>query len=484
MRPVHILFGAATLLAPTLPLYAQVRTPEPRRETITRVLRFGGDDDANRAALGIGTGSSGARDTLGLLIERVTPGGPADKAGLQEGYRITAVDGVNLRLSPSDAGDPAMEGLMTRRLVRALGKVKPGDDVDLTVYADGATRRVKVKTESMSDLEGMRPPRLSEQEAADRPVLGLGFGGGSVRDTLGLLVTAITAGGPAEKAGLEEGNRIRSIDGVDVRVPASEAAGGRLVMAKVRRFSDAVAKHKAGDDVQLEVYADGAVKKVAVKTARAADVYHDRGPGAWGMFFGGEGMAPIPPVPPMPPMAPMPEAAPQFYPSPELEYRLDRLRNEVLPRVREQMRLQTREMTRAMEEAGRAREMARVSAERAARVAPVLLAASDAGRWSKPGATVVLMGSGDDLGIAVPGLRLAPVTPDLASYFGAGSERGLLVLESRAPWEVLHAGDVILSVNGHAVRDGERTSIDLDEHAPADVTVLRKGKTITVHRAP
>ena len=40
---------------------------------------------------------------------------------------------------------------------------------------------------------------------------------GSSRDTLGVFVMSVEDGGPAAKAGIEEGTRIASINGVDVR---------------------------------------------------------------------------------------------------------------------------------------------------------------------------------------------------------------------------------------------------------------------------
>src|SRR5688500_17744564 len=46
----------------------------------------------------------------------------------------------------------------------------------------------------------------------DRAVLGIGTSSGGERDTLGLLITSVTSGGPAEAAGLEEGNRILAVN--------------------------------------------------------------------------------------------------------------------------------------------------------------------------------------------------------------------------------------------------------------------------------
>ena len=57
-----------------------------------------------RPALGIGLGSSGSRrDTLGVLVMSVQDSSPAARAGLEEGNRIAAINGVNLRVAREDA---------------------------------------------------------------------------------------------------------------------------------------------------------------------------------------------------------------------------------------------------------------------------------------------------------------------------------------------------------------------------------------------
>ncbi|MFI5231824.1 MAG: PDZ domain-containing protein [Gemmatimonadales bacterium] len=110
-------------------------------------------DDSNRAMLGISTGSSGRRDTLGLFIESITDGSPADKAGLEEGNRIASINGVNLKVAREDAGESDMAGAMTNRLVREMRKLKAGDEVTLQVWADGHYKTVKVKTVAAKELE-------------------------------------------------------------------------------------------------------------------------------------------------------------------------------------------------------------------------------------------------------------------------------------------------------------------------------------------
>lgn len=451
MRPTPYVLGAVIVLGSVTPIAAQDRMSSP-----TTVVRLLGNDNDDRAALGINTGSAGKRDTLGLLIESVTPGSPADKAGLLEGYRIASVNGENLKLSSGDAGEPDMEGIMTRRLVRELGKVKAGDDVTLEVYADGALKTVKVKTVAAEDLT-MRPMRMSKEDYDDRAVVGLGLdGGGSRRDTLGLLVTSVESDGPADKAGIEEGNRIASIDGVDLRVPAAEAVGGELLGAKQRKFARAVQQKKAGDEVTLQVYANGAMKTVKVATARSADVYKN---GGNGFRFNMDGNTFIGPVAPA--------------------VRLEALQESMRP-----MRIQIEKMQRAAQDAQVKAERQATMAVARSRIA-VLRARTAADDWNNEdwntsGAGGRLRGSPGST-LTLGGLRMSVVSGELSSYFGKGSENGLLVLDADDEWHPLQAGDVILSVNGTSVRQDDHASISLDSDEDTTFVVLRKGSRVTLH---
>src|SRR5579862_5020198 len=159
MRFVMLLASAATVVA--FPASAQDKTPDsgdraphrncaaPMRQSVSA---FFGARDENRAVLGVGTTSGGMRDTLGLLVTEVTSGGPAEKAGIEEGDRLVSVNGTGLRLSAADAADQEMHGLMARRLVRMLAKLKPGDVATFRVSFDGKERDVKVTTVKASEL--------------------------------------------------------------------------------------------------------------------------------------------------------------------------------------------------------------------------------------------------------------------------------------------------------------------------------------------
>jgi predicted metalloprotease with PDZ domain len=273
-----------------------------------RAWTIGGDDE-DRAVLGVGTSSGGERDTLGLLITSITSGGPAEQAGLEEGNRIAAINGVKLALSSADAGEPDMSGILSRRLTRELRKVKPGDNVELRVYDDGQFRTVRVKTIAAADLPSRR--RITQIDLDDRPVLGLGLGtSGSKRDTIGIFVSSVMESGPAEKAGIYEGDRIAAINGVDVRVRSEDAGDAQIAGSRIQRFRREIAKAKPGDNVELRVWSDGGYKTVRVTLGKASDFRNTRR----GMSFHFDGddiafprvhVAPMAPMPPMPPMGPM-----------------------------------------------------------------------------------------------------------------------------------------------------------------------------------
>jgi S1-C subfamily serine protease len=236
---------------------------------------FSTEDDRDRAVIGITQGSSGsARDTLGVLISTIAPGGPAEKAGLEEGTRIASINGVNLRLAAADVGDFDMAGAMSRRLTRELGKVKAGDEVDLRIYSAGQFRNVKLKTVTYDSL--YRSNRVERRDDGDeRAAIGVNLGSsGSKRDTLGVLITWLDDMGPAAKAGLEEGNRIAGIGTVDLRVSREDAGDEMIAMVKQQRLQRELAKLKPGDEIDLRVYSDGRTRTVKIKTVAASSLSH------------------------------------------------------------------------------------------------------------------------------------------------------------------------------------------------------------------
>jgi len=238
----------------------------------------GGDPD--RPMIGVSTRSSGKRDTLGLMIESVTRDGPAEKAGIEEGDRLVSVNGVNLKLSPADAGESDMDGVANRRLIRELEKHKPGDEIELRVYRDGATRSVRVKTVAADELNNLgfatTSGALWRGMNSDRPAIGLSLGGnGSRRDTLGILVVGVANEGPAAKAGIDEGDRLAAVNSVDLRVASEDAGDWQASSARINRLNRELEKLKAGDTLSLRVISGGQVRTVRVVSVKASEIEGD-----------------------------------------------------------------------------------------------------------------------------------------------------------------------------------------------------------------
>jgi predicted metalloprotease with PDZ domain len=306
MTRIQLLTLAASAALTALPAGAQVySTPDARVLRVPRARVEAGFDDDNRAAIGASTTATGTlRDTLGLMIASITRGGPAERAGLEEGNRLQSINSVNLRANAADIEDSQLSGSLTRRLTRELAKAKPGDEVELRVYREGRTQTVRVKTVDSDSLFRRRDlVRFSREDADDRPALGLSIqSSGSRRDTLGVLIVAVGDSTPAERAGLEEGNRIAAINGVNLRVAREDAGDAYVSGAKAQRLQRELAQLKPGSDATLRVYSNGQFRDVRVKVARAGDLpRRSRG------YFGGMGViAPMPPMPPMPAMPAMP----------------------------------------------------------------------------------------------------------------------------------------------------------------------------------
>ena len=110
---------------------------------------------AKRAALGIELRATGTRrDTLGVFVEGVTPKGPAESAGIIEGDRIAAINGVDLRTPAADIDDSFSSEVASHRLTREVRKLTPGSRVTLRVYSGGRFRDVQVVAGKASDVMG------------------------------------------------------------------------------------------------------------------------------------------------------------------------------------------------------------------------------------------------------------------------------------------------------------------------------------------
>ncbi len=172
----------------------------------------------------------GLKEARGVAISGVTPGGPAEKAGLKTGDVILQVDGKAVN-------DPNV-------LRNSVAAMAPGTDVTLTIARNGAEEQVHVK---LGELGG---------ETAQ----GGGGGGGGAslgvgvvpltpdlamqlglrRGTQGVVVQSVEPDGPAAQVGLQPGDVIQEVNRQPVRNPeemrsALQKSGNRAPLLLVNR---------------------------------------------------------------------------------------------------------------------------------------------------------------------------------------------------------------------------------------------------------
>ena len=453
----------ACLLAPfaAIPARAQVRAPSapsaptPPEPPMARTFYFGGGSLINRTYLGITPrNSSGPADTLGLLVDDVESDRPAAKAGIIRGARLVSIDGIDLRVDPHDLGDYAGEALPESRLRRLLARKQPGDTVSVVVLTDGRKDTKRVVLAESPFATSMR--RLS----AGRRVLGVSFSQrGSIRDTAGLLVVSISTGGAADKAGINEGDRIVSIDGVDLRVPAADAGSSDGVEARISRFRRAVDAARDSQAVKLDVLSDGRHRTVSVVPSQER-----------GVTFNMSGLRDLEGL------------------ARDLEGSLSITegRGEALRERAEAMRERAsvqREMAQTQRELAREqRNMQMRTNERFDRGAR----AGDDRDVDDSDARVTgtIHGRTDGATLSLGGLSLASVDRDFAQQFGRGSESGALVVRVGGDWAPLKAGDVLLTVEGRSVRDGDSLDVAFDRARDQRLEILRNGKKETITLPP
>lgn len=100
--------------------------------------------DPNRAVLGVSIADNrDSQNNPGVRVLAVTPGGPADQAGLRAGDTITSINGTVLRAgAQQSAADQLME---------FMDKVKPGDTLKLDYVRADKPRSVTLKAGKLSD---------------------------------------------------------------------------------------------------------------------------------------------------------------------------------------------------------------------------------------------------------------------------------------------------------------------------------------------
>jgi Do/DeqQ family serine protease len=155
----------------------------------------------------------------GVLVNSVTSGGAADKAGVQRGDVITAINGAVVK--------------DTNSLRNEISQMMPGTDVKVQLLRDGKEQTVNIR---LGEAQGAR----AEGEDSRRGGTSSGFGLAvepltrdnarelGVDITSGVVVTNVEASSRAADAGLREGDVIEQVDGTKV----TTGEGLRAALAK------------------------------------------------------------------------------------------------------------------------------------------------------------------------------------------------------------------------------------------------------------
>jgi serine protease Do len=176
-------------------------------------LKASGRVTRGRIGVQIGEVTKDVAESLGLakaqgaLVQRIEPGGPAEKGGLEAGDIILKFNGVAIE-KPSD-------------LPRMVGGTKPGSRATVNIWRKGSARDIAV---TVVEIEADKPAKVEEKKPKQE----------ATPNSLGLVVSDLTdaqkkelkvdsgvlvesAVGVAAAAGLRAGDVVQRLNDVDVK---------------------------------------------------------------------------------------------------------------------------------------------------------------------------------------------------------------------------------------------------------------------------
>jgi serine protease Do len=179
----------------------------------------------------------------GALVNKVTPGSSADKAGVQVGDVILSFAGRDIATSAD--------------LPPLVGSTKPGSKADLVLYRDGKNMTVPLTVGELPAEKAVQASLGNNEAQSPANALGLAVDDitADQRKQLGLdgddgvVVTKVT-GAAAKRAALAPGDVILMV--------------GRKPIKSVADFNTAVKGAKPGDSVMLLVRREDATSFIAV----------------------------------------------------------------------------------------------------------------------------------------------------------------------------------------------------------------------------
>jgi C-terminal processing protease CtpA/Prc len=155
---------AACLIWPAVST-AQDAPRRPRARTRVDRAPFGAfsfSDNRGRIGVIVDTRADASRDKVGARVEGVTPGGPADDAGIKVGDIITRFNGTALGGAQAGDDDESGPGMKLIELARAL---EPGDTVQVEYRRGGDSRKATLVAEDLGFSGHWEGPDMGRVEA-------------------------------------------------------------------------------------------------------------------------------------------------------------------------------------------------------------------------------------------------------------------------------------------------------------------------------
>jgi len=162
----------------------------------------------------------------GLVITEVYPGGPGERAGLRKGDVITAIDGAEI----NDQG-----GLNFR-----VGTREPNDMVEVAVLRDGRAQTLDARVQRLPGDADVKDATLIQSGAlagaqvlALNPALADSLGGDPF--ATGVIIGQVQRGAYAQRAGLQGGDIVQSVNGravTSVQQLGNIARGSELTISR------------------------------------------------------------------------------------------------------------------------------------------------------------------------------------------------------------------------------------------------------------
>jgi len=268
MRNLTVVVLAVSLILPAVsaaqdaPRRPSTR-PRPRVRVETRdgpfgVYAFG--DNRGRIGVIVDTKADASGDKVGARVDGITPGGPAEKAGLKAGDVITRFNGTALGGAASEDDERSGPGV---KLIDLARKLDPGDTVQVEYRRGNDARKVTLVAEDlgmgdhfempgeMGDMSGqldrLREMMPKQPEGAFEWSFGSGWGGiemvklnPDLGDYFGTREGVLVVSAPEDSTlALKGGDVIVSIGG---RKPTSPMQAMRILRS-----------YDAGESVTLDV---------------------------------------------------------------------------------------------------------------------------------------------------------------------------------------------------------------------------------------